>query len=168
MTNSHSTSASRRGRTFALVAASAWLLASLVGWAASQGKPDAATAASAGSKATAADAAAKPDTVRILIQTVPPRRAQVRWGRRLLGTIPASHVLVLVRPRDSGPLDLVIRAAGFLPVHTRAYTFTDSRVVVKLTAPSEENTLFGYREQPPPVIDGGVPEMSSPSPPPSP
>jgi hypothetical protein len=100
--------------------------------------------------------AAKPDTVRIFIQTVPPRKAQVKWGGRLLGTIPAPRALVVERPRDSGPLDLVLRAPGFLPVHTRAYTFTDSRVAVKLTPPSEKNKLFGYREEPAANPDGGV------------
>ena len=61
------------------------------------------------------------------------------------------------RPRDSGPLDLTIRASGFLPVHTRAYSFTDSRVAVKLTPPSEKNKLFGYREEPAANPDAGVP-----------
>ena len=77
-------------------------------------------------------------------------KAQVKWGRKDLGPIPAPRALVLERPRDSGPLDLTIHASGFLPVHTRAYTFTDSRVAVKLTPPSEKNTLFGYREEPAP------------------
>jgi hypothetical protein len=102
--------------------------------------------------------AAKPDTVRILLQTSPARRAFVRWGRKSLGVIPGSRPMVLVRPRDSGPLDLVIRASGYLPVHTRAYTFSDSRVVVKLTTPEEKSKLFGYREEIPPAIDGGVPD----------
>jgi len=106
---------------------------------------------------TDAAPAAKPDTVRIIIQTVPPRRARVKWGRKSLGVIPTPSPLVVVRPRDSGPLDLVIRAAGFLPVHTRAYTFTDSRVAVKLTSLSDKSKLFGYREEPAPSPDGGVP-----------
>jgi hypothetical protein len=72
---------------------------------------------------------------------------------------------VLERPRDSGPLDLTIHASGFLPVHTRAYTFTDSRVAVKLTPPSEKNTLFGYREEPPPPPNpdaGALPALPDP------
>lgn len=95
--------------------------------------------------------------VRINIQTVPPRRAQVRWGRKTLGTIPAPRPLIVERPRDSGPLDLVIRASGYLPVHTRVYTFTDSRVSVKLTTPEDKSTLFGYRQEIAPNPDGGVP-----------
>lgn len=101
--------------------------------------------------------AVKSDTVHVYIQTVPPRKAQVKWGRKNLGLIPVPRPLVVERPRDSGPMDLVIRSSGFLPVHTRAYTFTDSRVAVKLTPPSEKNTLFGYREEPAPNPDAGVP-----------
>jgi len=52
----------------------------------------------------------------------------VKWGNKNLGMIPVPRPLVVVRPRDSGPLDLVIRAIGFLPVHTRALYFSDSRV----------------------------------------
>jgi hypothetical protein len=100
---------------------------------------------------------AKADTVHISIQTSPPRKAQVRWGRKSLGVIPTPRALVVERPRDSGPLDLIIHASGFLPIHTRAYTFSDSRVAVKLTPPSEKNKLFGYREEPAPNPDAGVP-----------
>jgi hypothetical protein len=100
---------------------------------------------------------AQADTVHVIIQTVPPRKAQVKWGRKPLGTIPVPRPLVVERPRDSGPMDLVIRASGFLPVHTRVYTFSDSRVSVKLTPPEEKNKLFGYREEPAPNPDAGVP-----------
>ncbi|HJX52717.1 MAG TPA: hypothetical protein VJ801_08130, partial [Polyangia bacterium] len=88
-----------------------------------------------------------PDKVNITVQTVPARKAVVKWGSKTLGVIPVPRPLVVVRPRDSGPLDLVVRAAGFLPVHTRAYTFSDSRVAIKLTPVSEKNTLFGYRAE---------------------
>jgi hypothetical protein len=40
-------------------------------------------------------------------------------------------------------------------VQTRAYTFADNKVSVKLTALDEKNTLLGYREELPP--DGGAP-----------
>jgi hypothetical protein len=152
-------------------AATALLLASLGVWAASRIAP----AADKDKQAELADKKAEPaagseelppakaDTVRISIQTVPPRKAMVRWGSKPLGFIPVPRPLVVERPRDSGPLDLVIRAAGFLPVHTRAYTFSDSRVAVKLTPPAEKNKLFGYREEPAPTPDAGVP----PEPPPA-
>jgi hypothetical protein len=112
---------------------------------------------------------AKSDIVHITIQTVPPRKAQVKWGRKSLGPIPAPRALVVERPRDSGPLDLAIRASGFLPVHTRAYTFTDSRVAVKLTPPSEKSKLFGYREEAAANPDAGVPSApTAPAPAPAP
>ncbi len=99
----------------------------------------------------------KTELVHITIQTVPPRKAMVKWGHKSLGMIPVPRPLVVERPRDSGPLDLVIRATGYLPVHTRAYTFSDSRVAVKLTPPEEKNKLFGYRQEPAPSPDAGVP-----------
>jgi hypothetical protein len=109
------------------------------------------------------------DKVYITLQTVPPRKAVVKWGSKTLGVIPVPRPLVVVRPRDSGPLDLVVRVAGFLPVHTRAYTFSDSRVAIKLTPVSEKNTLFGYRQEVPPQgaasPDAGAPP---PAPPPAP
>jgi hypothetical protein len=113
------------------------------------------------------------DKVHITLQTVPPRKAVVKWGNKNLGMIPVPRPLVLVRPRDSGPLDLVVRAAGFLPVHTRAYTFSDSRVAVKLTPVSEKKTLFGYRQEIPPEgavsPDAGAPPApSAPAPTPAP
>jgi hypothetical protein len=98
----------------------------------------------------------KTDVVHITIQTMPPRKAQVKWGKKNLGEIPVPHPLVIERPRDSGPMDLVIRMNGYLPVHTRAYTFNNSRVAVKLTPPTEKNTLFGYRQEVTPVPEAGA------------
>ena len=103
------------------------------------------------------------DNVRITLQTVPPRKAFVKWGKKNLGIIPVPKPLIVVRPRDSGPMDLVIRMQGYLPVHTRAYTFSDSRVAVKLTPLSEKNTLFGYREELPPEGEA-APDPSTPAP----
>jgi len=141
----------------ALVASLA-LAASLGGWAAGKASGEKnATRQVTDGDADADLPAAKPDTVRIWIRTVPPRKAQVKWGRKLLGIIPAPKALVIERPRDSGPMDLVIRAGGFLPVHTRAYTFDDSRVSVKLTPPSQKSRLFGYKQEIVPPLDAGVP-----------
>ena len=61
----------------------------------------------------------------------------------------------MTRPRDSGPLDVVVRAEGCIPVQTRAYTFEDSKVAVKVTPNDQKNTLLGYREEIP--ADGGMP-----------
>jgi hypothetical protein len=145
-----------RRHTIAVAAAGALFAVSIAGWAA--GKKGKEVAGKAANETAVADEipATKADTVHITIQTVPPRKAQVKWGRKNLGPIPAPRALVLERPRDSGPLDLAIRASGFLPLHTRVYTFTDSRVAVKLTPPTEKNKLFGYREEPAANPDAGV------------
>lgn len=96
-------------------------------------------------------------TVKIVIQTTPPQpKVDVRMGKKLLGQIKgARKPLIVERPRDSGPMDLTIRAPGYLPVHTRAYTFNDNKLWVKLTPVEERKKLFGYREELPP--DGGAP-----------
>jgi len=174
MMTSRPAATSRRGlvpgRGAAVIAAAALLAASLTVWAAGKKDKNATAIPADGSGEGASDESppAKPDTVRISIQTVPPRKAQVKWGGKLLGTIPGPRALVVDRPRDSGPLDLVIRAPGFLPVHTRAYTFSDSRVAVKITPPAEKNKLFGYREEPAPNPDAGAPESPAPPAPPPP
>ena len=148
-----------RERAIAVGAAAIILAGSMVVWAAGRKGKTPVDASTDGADQTAdiEHAPGKADTVHIIIQTVPPRKAQVKWGKKRLGTIPAPRPLVVERPRDSGPLDLVIRASGFLPVHTRAYTFSDSRVAVKLTPPAEKNKLFGYREEPVTNPDGGAP-----------
>jgi hypothetical protein len=93
--------------------------------------------------------------VKVVFQTVPPEKAMVYWGKRPLGIINRipKRSLIIERPRDSGPLDVVVRSKGYLPVRTRAYTFTDSKVFVKLTPVEEKKTLFGYREE---IPDAGA------------
>ena len=85
-------------------------------------------------------------------------------GRKKLGDTPVT----LERPRDSGPVDLVVRAEGYFPVHTRAYTFHNDVLYVKLTKLEDRLTLFGAKRdlnEPPPggVPDGGTPPPSSPT-----
>ena len=158
-----------RTRAVATIGATFVFAVSMAGWAAGKAnkndkRPALASADEAGkTKDNEAAPAAKADTVHVYIQTVPPRKAQVKWGKKNLGVIPVPRPLVVERPRDSGPMDLAIRASGYLPVHTRAYTFTDSRVSVKLTPPAEKNTLFGYREDPAPNPDAGAPAAPIPA-----
>lgn len=103
---------------------------------------------------------AESPNVKLTFQTVPPMKAEVWWGKKRLGLIvDRRRPLIIERPRDSGPLDVTIKAEGFLPVHTRAYTFDDYRVSVKLTAVAEKHTLFGYRT---PVPDAGAPADAAP------
>jgi hypothetical protein len=103
-------------------------------------------------------AAAKPQSpnVRIVFTVLPStKKATVFWGKKKLGVIAQHAPLIVQRPRDSGPLDVVVRADGCVPVQTRAYTFEDSKVAVKVTPNEEKNTLLGYREEIP-AGDGGM------------
>jgi hypothetical protein len=99
-------------------------------------------------------------TVKILFKILPPGNATVSWGKKRLGFIKPRAPLIIERARDSGPLDVTVRASGFLPVHTRAYTFTNSVVAVKLTPLDLKNTIYGYREVLPPDVDGGMPPVT--------
>lgn len=96
------------------------------------------------------------ENVRITFDVVPSRRATIRWGKESLGVIPRGGNLVVERPRDSGPLDVVIRSPGYLTVHTRAYTFDDNTVDVRLTPRDAKDRLFGYKKPLPPA-DAGAP-----------
>lgn len=99
-------------------------------------------------KDAGAPKAPKP-TVTLSIGSIP-SGAVVYHGRKQLGTTPLS----VTRKRDSGPLDLVVRRGGYLAVSTRAYTFHDDSLTVRLTPVSKASTLYGYKEPLPP--DGGI------------
>lgn len=110
--------------------------------------------------ASGADAGAPlSPNVKLTFRTFPPRRASVMWGNKRLGFTDRGKPLVVERARDSGPLDVVIRAQGFLPVHARAYTFNDAVVDVKITPLDKKDTLYGYQQ---PLADAGVPELATP------
>jgi hypothetical protein len=141
-------------RTIALAAVVALVVVALVVVARAQPQAPAAPA-------QAAPPGPPKPTVRIIILTVPMKKAMVFWGKKRLGVIAPHQPLVVDRPRDSGPLDVVVRADGYVPVQTRAYTFADSKLAVKLTPLDQKNTLLGYREELAP--DGGAPEGGTPS-----
>ncbi len=83
-----------------------------------------AVADDAGAPAPAAPAATpKPQSpnVRIVFTVLPStKKATVFWGKKKLGVIAQHAPLIVQRPRDSGPLDVVVRADGCVPVQTRA------------------------------------------------
>ena len=110
------------------------------------------------------DGGAPSPNVKLIFQTVPPAKATVFWGKKSIGIINANpkrpRSLTIERPRDTGPMDIVVRAKDFLPVHTRAYTFNDTKVFVKLTPVEEKKSLFGYREE---IPDAGAPEAGAPA-----
>jgi hypothetical protein len=92
--------------------------------------------------------------VKVTFRTFPPRRASVTWGSKRLGFIDRGKPLVIERARDSGPLDVIVRAPGFLPVHARAYTFDDATVDVKITPLDKKDSIYGYQQ---PLGDAGAP-----------
>jgi hypothetical protein len=79
-------------------------------------------------------------TVTVELVADPRRKARVFWGRKDLGFAP----LTITRPRGSGPLDLLVTADGYLPLHTRAFTDRDEKLVLHLHAVSEAPALLGY------------------------
>jgi hypothetical protein len=81
------------------------------------------------------------DTVKIKVLVDSRRQAHVLWGRKDFGVAP----LEIERPRNSGPLDLVVVAPGYLSLHARAFTDRDDTLALRLYAPSEAPQLLGYR-----------------------
>jgi hypothetical protein len=93
-----------------------------------------------------------PLRARITFSTIPMTNAKVVWGKQTLGVVTSKQPLVVTRPRDTGPLDVMVYAPGYLPVQTRAHTFEDSQIIVRLTTLENMPTLWGYRAP----IDAGV------------
>jgi hypothetical protein len=134
-------------------AAALGLLSALLVSASGATAPPPSAAPAPGLVAGGPDAGVLSPTVKITFMTVPPEKATVFWGRKPLGIIKGpKKPLIVERPRDSGPMDVVIKADKFVPVHTRAYTFTDTKMFVKITPIEDKKTIFGYREELP---DGG-------------
>jgi hypothetical protein len=126
--------------------------------------PDAGMVGSGGVGGSAAPVVIRPVSpkVKIVFQTVPilkNQKVEIRWGKKRLGFIDgARKPFILERMRDSGPIDVTVKAEGYLTVNTRAYTFDDNKVFVKLTPETEKHTLLGYRVQLPDAgVDGGAP-----------
>jgi hypothetical protein len=85
-------------------------------------------------------------TVTLTLAISPPVKAFVMWGSKQLARVaPDNPTIELQRPRSSGPLDLDIRAEGFLPHHTRLYTDRNDKVNVHLVREAEAPSLLGYR-----------------------
>jgi len=134
------------------------VIAALALWGLAASAQDDGDGAGAPPPAEAAPTAPKVPSknVRIVFTVLPStKKATVQWGKKKLGVIAPHAPLIVQRPRDSGPLDVVVRAEGCVPVQTRAYTFEDSKVAVKVTPNDQKNTLLGYREEIP--ADGGMP-----------
>lgn len=85
--------------------------------------------------------AAPVDMVTIHVLVEPPQRAHVIWGAKDFGLGP----LDIRRPRGSGPLELLVRAPGYLTLHTRAFTERDSTLSVHLVPEAEASRFPGYQ-----------------------
>jgi hypothetical protein len=86
-----------------------------------------------------------PDAPKVrLTLTVLPVEAEVHWGRKKLG-LAGRKPLQLERARNSGPVDVVIRANGFLPYHTRLFTDRDDTLTVRLVRPADARSLLGWK-----------------------
>lgn len=84
------------------------------------------------------------ETVTIRLVADGKRQAQVFWGRKLLGLAP----LEIKRPRGSGPLDLLVIAPGYLPLHTRVFTDKDETLALRLYTERDASGLLGYSAPP--------------------
>jgi hypothetical protein len=89
-------------------------------------------------------------TVKLKLIFTPPARGTVVWGRKKLAELqPGQMTVEIERPRNSGPLDLLVRADGFLPHHVRLFTDRDDHLSVRLFRPGDARGLLGYHPSAP-------------------
>jgi hypothetical protein len=91
------------------------------------------------------------DTVKIKVIVDAHRQAHVVWGRKDFGVAP----LEIERPRNSGPLDLVVVAPGYLPLHARALTDRDDVLSLRIYSAAEAPQLLGYRPEAAVAVENG-------------
>jgi hypothetical protein len=82
-------------------------------------------------------------TVELSVRTSPRVAARVYHGKELLGTAP----FTIKWPKDTGSLDLVLKASGYITVNTRLYTYRDDKVNVEMFKTSQAHKLFGYKKR---------------------
>lgn len=86
------------------------------------------------------------ETVTLKLSVSPPVKAVVMWGAKQMAKLaPGQMEAELSRPRGSGPLDLDIKADGFMPHHTRLYADRSDKVNVRLYRLEEAPGMFGYK-----------------------
>jgi hypothetical protein len=109
-------------------------------------------------RADKAGAEKAPEKVKIWFFTVPVvPNTELRWGKKKLGIINPTKgpkkPFFIERPKDSGPMDVVARAEGFIPLNTRVFTYSDNKVWLKLTPEADKSKLLGYKVE---IRDGGA------------
>jgi hypothetical protein len=86
------------------------------------------------------------ESVTLKLGVSPQVRALVIWGAKQMARMePGKMDAEIARLRGSGPLDLEIRAEGYMPYHTRLYADRNDKLGVRLYRPEEAPSLFGYR-----------------------
>ena len=86
------------------------------------------------------------ETVNLKLSVTPPVKALVTWGAKQVAHLtPGTMETELSRPRGSGPVDLEIKAEGFMPYHTRLYADRNDRINVRLYRLEEAPGLLGYK-----------------------
>ena len=86
------------------------------------------------------------ESVTLKLSVTPRVNAQVNWGAKVLAHLePGKMDAEISRPRGSGPVDLEIKAEGYLPYHTRLYADRNDRLNVRLYRAEEAPALFGYK-----------------------
>jgi hypothetical protein len=86
------------------------------------------------------------EKVKLKLTLTPVATGVVLWGRKKLAELkPGQMTVEIERPRESGPLDLLVKTTGFLPHHIRLFTDRDDRLSVRLVRPDDARGLLGYR-----------------------
>lgn len=86
------------------------------------------------------------ENVTLILNISPPAKGVVMWGAKQMAKLtPDKPSIELQRPRASGPVDLEIRAEGFMTHHTRLHSDRNDKVNVRLVRPADATGLFGYR-----------------------
>lgn len=88
------------------------------------------------------------ETVTLKLSVTPQVKALVTWGAKQIARLgPGSMDAEISRTRGSGPVDLEIKAEGFMPYHTRLYADRNDRVSVRLYRVEEAPGLLGYKRK---------------------
>jgi hypothetical protein len=86
------------------------------------------------------------ETVTLKLSVTPPVKALVTWGAKQVARLsPGTMDAEVSRPRGSGPVDLEIKADGFMPYHTRLYADRSDKVSVRLYRVEEAPGLLGHK-----------------------
>lgn len=86
------------------------------------------------------------ETVNLRLAISPPTKGVVMWGQKPMARFsPGSMDVEIIRPRGSGPLDLEVRADGFLVHRTRLFADRNDKTNVRLYRAEDAVGLHGYK-----------------------